>query len=189
MGHVNWVTSIRRPCLFILRCCHTEGSDAVADAFVSLPTLPRLDAKRAEGYTQNKFTPYPGGSEVKNPPAKQEMWVWSLGQEDPQKGKWQPTPIFLPGKSHGQRSLVGYSQSTVSQRVGHDLETETPPVLYFSLYITFLELIYLVTRILCLLTPFIQFSLPHFSPLVNYRSNLFPMSLFVFEVIIDLQHY
>ena len=23
--------------------------------------------------------------------------------------KWQPTPVFLPGKSHGQRSLVGYS--------------------------------------------------------------------------------
>ena len=25
--------------------------------------------------------------------------------------KWQPTPVFLPGKSHGRRSLVGYSQS------------------------------------------------------------------------------
>ena len=25
------------------------------------------------------------------------------------KRKWQPTPVFLPGKSHGQRSLVGYS--------------------------------------------------------------------------------
>ena len=24
-------------------------------------------------------------------------------------GKWQPTPIFLSGKSHGERSLVGYS--------------------------------------------------------------------------------
>ena len=24
------------------------------------------------------------------------------------KRKWQPTPVFLPGKSHGQRSLVGY---------------------------------------------------------------------------------
>ena len=24
-------------------------------------------------------------------------------------GKWQPTPVFLPGESHGQRSLVGYS--------------------------------------------------------------------------------
>ena len=23
--------------------------------------------------------------------------------------KWQPTPLFLPGKSHGQRNLVGYS--------------------------------------------------------------------------------
>ena len=27
----------------------------------------------------------------------------------PGKRKWQPTPVFLPGKSHGQRSLVGYS--------------------------------------------------------------------------------
>jgi len=25
------------------------------------------------------------------------------------KRKWQPTPVFLPGKSHGQRSLTGYS--------------------------------------------------------------------------------
>ena len=23
--------------------------------------------------------------------------------------KWQPTPVFLPGKSHGQRNLAGYS--------------------------------------------------------------------------------
>ena len=27
----------------------------------------------------------------------------------PQRKKWQPTPLFLPGESHGQRSLVGYS--------------------------------------------------------------------------------
>ena len=25
------------------------------------------------------------------------------------RGKWQPTPVFFPGKSQGQRSLVGYS--------------------------------------------------------------------------------
>ena len=37
----------------------------------------------------------------------QETWVRSLGQEDP-LGEWQPTPVFLPGKSHGQRSLAGY---------------------------------------------------------------------------------
>ena len=49
---------------------------------------------------------------VKNPPAKQEMQemgVLSLGWEDPlEKGMATP-PVFLPGKSHGQRNLVGYS--------------------------------------------------------------------------------
>ena len=39
----------------------------------------------------------------------QEMKVPSLGQEDPLERKWHPTPVFLPGKSHGQRSLAGYS--------------------------------------------------------------------------------
>ena len=39
-----------------------------------------------------------------------EMWVRSLGQEDsPWSRKWKPTLIFLSGKTHGQRSLVGYS--------------------------------------------------------------------------------
>ena len=32
-------------------------------------------------------------------------WVWKI----PWRRKWQPTPVFLPGKSHGQGSLVGYS--------------------------------------------------------------------------------
>ena len=32
-------------------------------------------------------------------------WVGKI----PWKREWQPTPVFLPGKSHGQRSLVGYS--------------------------------------------------------------------------------
>ena len=36
----------------------------------------------------------------------QETWVRSLGQKDPLEKEM--TPIFLPGKSHGQRSLVGY---------------------------------------------------------------------------------
>ena len=36
--------------------------------------------------------------------------------------KWQPTSVFLPRKSHGQRSLVGYSPWG-RKRVGHDLAT------------------------------------------------------------------
>ena len=46
---------------------------------------------------------------VKNLPAVQETWVRSLGWEDPLEKEMQPTPVSLPGKSHGQRSLVGCS--------------------------------------------------------------------------------
>jgi len=46
---------------------------------------------------------------VKNLPAMQAPWVQGLGWEDPWIREWQPTLLFLPGKSHGQRSLVGYS--------------------------------------------------------------------------------
>ena len=42
--------------------------------------------------------------------------------------KWQPTPVFLPGKSYGQRSLAG--QSMGLQRVGHDLATEQQNNIY-----------------------------------------------------------
>ena len=46
---------------------------------------------------------------VKNLPAMPETWVQSLGWEDPLRRAWQPTPVFLPGEFHGQRSLTGYS--------------------------------------------------------------------------------
>jgi len=39
----------------------------------------------------------------------QKIRVQSLGQEDPLEEKMQPTPLLLPGESHGQRSLAGYS--------------------------------------------------------------------------------
>ena len=44
-------------------------------------------------------------------PAMQETWVWSLPWvgKIPWRRAWQPTPVFLPGESHRQRSLVGYS--------------------------------------------------------------------------------
>ena len=46
---------------------------------------------------------------VKNLPAALETSVQSLGGEDLLEKKWLPTPVFLPGEFHGQRSLVGYS--------------------------------------------------------------------------------
>ena len=62
---------------------------------------------------------FPGGSVVKNLLAMQEVqrrgfhpWVRKI----PWRRAWQPTPVFLPGESHGQRSLYG---SIGAQRVGH----------------------------------------------------------------------
>ena len=37
------------------------------------------------------------------------MQIRSLDREGPLRRAWQPTPVFFPGESHGQRSLVGYS--------------------------------------------------------------------------------
>ena len=52
-----------------------------------------------------------------------ETWVRSLGQQDPLENEIQPTSVFLPGKSHGQRSLAGYSLWG-RKRVGYDLVTK-----------------------------------------------------------------
>ena len=46
---------------------------------------------------------------VKNLLAIQESWVQSLHWEDPLKKKWEPTPVFSPGESNGQRNLEAYN--------------------------------------------------------------------------------
>ena len=58
---------------------------------------------------------------VKNPPARagdirDVGLIPKLGRAP---GGWQPTPVFLPGGSHGQRTLAGYSPWG-SQRVRHN---------------------------------------------------------------------
>ena len=47
--------------------------------------------------------------QVENLPALQETWFQSLSLEYPLEEEMALTPVFLPGKSHRQRSLVGYS--------------------------------------------------------------------------------
>jgi len=41
------------------------------------------------------------------------------GWQERGRRKWEPTPVFLPGKSYGWRSLVGYSPRG-HKRVGHN---------------------------------------------------------------------
>ena len=43
--------------------------------------------------------------------------------------KWQPTPVFLPGESHGQRSLVGFSPwASKESDMTEQLRTHAPEV-------------------------------------------------------------
>ena len=65
----------------------------------------------------------PDGSVVKNLPcnagdAGDAVLIPGSGQASKRR-KWRPVLVFLPEKSHGQRSLVG-CKSTGSQKEGHD---------------------------------------------------------------------
>ena len=56
----------------------------------------------------------PGGTVIKNPPsnagdAREGSLFDPRVRKVPWRRKWQPTPSFLPGEFHGQRSLVGCS--------------------------------------------------------------------------------
>jgi len=74
----------------------------------SLLFLCPLDPQDQCSLVNIKVTLFSSGS-VKNLPATQETrfnpWVGKI----PCRRKWQPTPVFLPGESHGQRSLADYS--------------------------------------------------------------------------------
>ena len=49
---------------------------------------------------------------VKNPPANagdlRDAGVNPWVRKSPWRRAWQPSPVFLPGEAHGQKSLVGY---------------------------------------------------------------------------------
>ena len=65
---------------------------------------------------------FPGGMVIKNllvnagaaGDTNSVPWIGTI----PWSQKWQPAPVFLPGKFHGLRSLVG--NSPWGHRVGHD---------------------------------------------------------------------
>jgi len=78
---------------------------------------------------------------VKNLPAIQEMvqfdpWVRKI----PWRRPWQPTPVFLPGQFHGQRSLRSYSprghkELDVTERIsGISLEQALQLIITISLW-------------------------------------------------------
>ena len=65
------------------------------------------------GRFQAEMWSFPGGAVVKNLPVNigdaRDSGLKPGSVRSPGEGKWQPTPVFLPGKFLEQRSLVGYS--------------------------------------------------------------------------------
>ena len=61
------------------------------------------------GDAVNSIMGFPCGSDSKESACNAGDPVRSLGWEDPGRREWQPTPVFLAGKSDEQRNLVGYS--------------------------------------------------------------------------------
>ena len=76
--------------------------------------------KEADDSVSTHLKGFSNSSVVKNLPASAGDAGLILGSWRSLEKEWQPTPVFSPGKSHGQRSLVGY-RPWGHKRVGHDL--------------------------------------------------------------------
>ena len=72
---------------------------------------------------------FPGTSVVENPPVMQDTQAQSLVGKTFWKRAWQPTLVCFQGKSHGQRSLVGYGpqghkESDRTEETAHTVYSE-----------------------------------------------------------------
>ena len=96
---------------------------------------------------------FPGGASGKEPAChcrrrkrlEFDPWVRKM----PQRRAWQPTPVFLPGESHGERSLEGYSpwghkESDVTEATNTSLLTNYTILFYFQLIFIGVQLVYSV---------------------------------------------
>ena len=76
------------------------GTYVLSRTFLVAQTVKRLPTMRETGF---------------------DPWVGKF----PWRSKWLPTPVFLPGESHGRRSLVGYSPQSRK-------ESDTTEQLHFT---------------------------------------------------------
>ena len=85
---------------------------------------------------KHKLRDSPVAQIVKNLRAVRETWVWSLSWKDTLRKEMATHPVFLPGTSHGCRSLAGYSPWGCK-------ESDMTQVSFYNLYIdkTFSEYI------------------------------------------------
>ena len=96
--------------------CEESGKESFQSLAITSAPPPFSHLSLRDSFISShhaKLTTWPGGSVVKNPlanagDARDAGLVPGPGGCPGGRG-WQPTPLFLPGKFHGQRSLAGYS--------------------------------------------------------------------------------
>ena len=122
--------------------------------------------------------------QVKNPPASRS-WSYPWVGKIPWRRAWQPTPVFLPGESHGLRSLVGYSlwgckESDMTECLSthihtHHIQVNTHQLLLYSVLhsiSTFLKFcLYPFSPLSCLSCSFSPTSVRHFLLIFNHETH------------------
>ena len=98
-----------------LKCTYKNMPFVAGQYYTNITQVKLVDSNDHEGF--------PGGSVVKNAPANAQDRGLIPGLGDPLEQVWQPTPVFVPGNSYGQRSLVDYSPWG-HRKVGHDIATK-----------------------------------------------------------------
>ena len=87
-------------CYFLLQCMKVKCGSEVAQ---SCPTLSDPMDCSPPGFSIHGLSSKESGCQCRR--HRFNPWVGKI----PWRRKWQPIPVFLPEKSHGQRSLEGYS--------------------------------------------------------------------------------
>ena len=101
---------------------------------------------------------FPGGARGKEPAChcwrhkrlRFDSWVGRISW----RRAWQPTPVFLPGESHGQRSLAGYSPQ------GHKETDTTEATQHTGVYVSYILIcvsLMINDAFLCTHGPFVCF--------------------------------
>ena len=101
-------------CHFLLQCMKVKSESEAAQ---SCPTLSdpmdcSLPGSSVHGFSRQEYwsgVPLPSPTSQYRRPKRHKFDPWV--RKIPWKRAWQPTLVFWPGESHGQRSLAGYSPS------------------------------------------------------------------------------
>ena len=106
----TWGQGLQNYVFYLFGSCQTEGSlgtKTESDSPLG-PHCPAPGLVQRESGSKSACTSLVTQT-VKNLPAVWETWFNPWVGKIPWRRVWQPTPEFLPGDSHGQRSLAGYS--------------------------------------------------------------------------------